>query len=96
MTTPVSSDGDQTHRFPVLLPDRRHVLYVVRAKPGRHGIFVSELGQPGRRLVLRALTSFAFVEPGWLLYGDAGRLLAATLDAATAEVTGEPRVLASS
>jgi Tol biopolymer transport system component len=96
VTTPVSSDGDQTHRFPVLLPDGHNLLYLVRARPGSHGIFVSELGGTTRKLVVRALTSFAFVEPGWLLYGDAGRLMAVAFSATSAQVTAEPRVLAPS
>ena len=96
VTTPVPSEGDETHRFPVMLPDGRRLMYLVRAKPGHHGIFVSEIGKPQRQLVLRALTSFAVVEPGWLLYGDAGRLMAASFSSTNAEVTGEPRVLVPS
>jgi DNA-binding winged helix-turn-helix (wHTH) protein/Tol biopolymer transport system component len=77
--------------WPHFLPDGRRFLYTVAASdPSAHGIYVAELGRPGSRRLLDAVSSATFVPAGLVMYVDAGTLYGQRVDPATLELLGAP------
>lgn len=92
----VTELGDvPSHRFPLALPDGRGFVYLA-LREDRAG---SELrwGEIDRRsggTVAAAVSSAAYVEPGWLLFSRGSSLLAQRFDVASRQVSGAVLVVA--
>jgi hypothetical protein len=99
LTAKIVGKGENSHRWPVFLPDGDHFLFWAgnfkRAKDDRvSGIYLSSLAANEKQLV--TLTNFSLgYAAGNLLYVDEKRqLLAAPLNVSSATISGEPRVIA--
>jgi serine/threonine-protein kinase len=87
--------GENSHRWPQLLPDGRHLLFTIRTDSLRSfdeaRIAVLSL-QTGRwKVVLDGGSSGRFVPPGQLVFGRGGAIYAAPFDLESLEVTGPHR-----
>ncbi len=94
--------GENSHRWPVFLPDGVHFLYFVRASVDeRRGVYVARIDQPASKPgspIFRSESEATFVatsgrERGVLLAAADGQLHARPFDAATLELLGDPRTL---
>jgi serine/threonine protein kinase/Tol biopolymer transport system component len=94
--------GENSHRWPVFLPDGIHFLYYVRASVDeRRGVYVARIDRPASvpgSPIFRSESEATFVptsgrEPGVLLSVADGRLQARPFDAATLRLVGDPRTL---
>ena len=87
--TTVGPRFPESHSWPWLLPDGRHVLYtIVCADPSRFGIHVVDLDSGVTKRVLKVYSSAQYSD-GYLLYAD-GALLARPFDISALEIAGEP------
>jgi eukaryotic-like serine/threonine-protein kinase len=81
---------DETnHIWPEFLPDGRHFLFLVYGKDGE-GIHVGSLDSKEHHLVLREESTALYVEPGYLLFGRNGVLMAQRFDAKRLQALREP------
>ncbi len=92
--TEVDKTHHSTHRWPWMLPDGKHVLYLAAShlnpRSEDSGIYaVSVDGGPSTRLL--ASYGSAQTVPGWLLSVSEGHLVAWPFDAARLRVTGKAR-----
>ena len=94
--------GENSHRWPVFLPDGIHFLFFVRASiDERRGIYVARLDQPAATPaspLFRSESEAVFVptsgrERGVLLSAADGQLQARPFDAAALRLVGDPRTL---
>jgi eukaryotic-like serine/threonine-protein kinase len=85
-----AAKGELAHYNPEFLPDGRHFLFGANfLDPEKSAVVVGSLdGKETRRLFL-ADTSALFSEPGYLLFGRDGALLAQRFDAKRVAVLGE-------
>jgi eukaryotic-like serine/threonine-protein kinase len=93
VTAPRTADSRRLYSQPSLLPDGRHIIYTVNEtwQGGTNsGIFLSELGGENEKLLLPVLSNARYVQPGYLVYGKDGSLLAQKFDLTRLELTGEP------
>ena len=95
---PVTAIADggavQGHRFPSFLPDGEHFLYAaVPAHNGRFTIFAGSISG-GPAVEIGAMdTAPVYAQPGYLLYGRQGALIAQAFDAAALKITADPITL---
>ena len=92
--------GEQSHRYPLFLPDGKRLLVLVQTAEGgsqtdNSRIEVLDLASGERREVVRANSSFALSPSGHLLFLRDGTLVAAPFDVKSATVTGEARPVES-
>lgn len=81
--------------WPHFLPDGRRFLYTVASSElSARGIYVGELGQPGGRRLLDAVSSATFIPPGFVSYASAGTLYVQRIDPASLQLIGAPLPLA--
>ena len=94
--------GENSHRWPVFLPDGVHVLFHVRATADeRRGVYVARIDRPASTPgspLFRSESEAVFVptsgrERGVLLSAADGRLQARPFDAAALRLVGDPRTL---
>ena len=94
--------GENSHRWPVFLPDGIHFLFFVRASiDERRGVYVARLDQPASTPgspLFRSESEAVFVptsarERGVLLSAADGQLQARPFDAAALRLVGDPRTL---
>jgi Tol biopolymer transport system component len=94
--------GENSHRWPVFLPDGVHFLFHVRASTDeRRGVYVARIDRPASRLgppLFRSESEAVFVptsgrERGVLLSAADGQLQARPFDAAALRLVGDPRTL---
>ena len=94
--------GENSHRWPVFLPDGIHFLFFVRASiDERRGVYVARLDQPAAppgSPLFRSESEAVFVptsgrERGVLLSAADGQLQARPFDAAALRLVGDPRTL---
>jgi eukaryotic-like serine/threonine-protein kinase len=94
--------GENSHRWPVFLPDGVHFLYYVRASVDeRRGVYVARIDRPAAIPVVplfRSESEATFVstsgrDRGVLLSAAAGRLQARPFDASTLTLLGDPRTV---
>ena len=94
--------GENSHRWPVFLPDGVHFLYFVRASVDeRRGVYVARIDRPASTPgspIFRSESEATFVptsgrERGVLLSAADGQLQARPFDAATLKLLGDPRTL---
>jgi serine/threonine protein kinase/Tol biopolymer transport system component len=91
--------GEKSHRWPVFLPDGRHILFLVQTDEGGstsdHSSIEAQSLDDGRRTrVLDANSSMAFAPPGNLLFWRGGSLYAQPFDARRFVIEGDPVRLA--
>jgi eukaryotic-like serine/threonine-protein kinase len=89
---------DNTHRWPVFLPDGDHFLFWGGSFSDKYretsGIYVSSLGAKDRKLLVLCHSSFAY-DSGHLFYADEDRrLVSVPFNPAKAAVSGSPTALA--
>jgi eukaryotic-like serine/threonine-protein kinase len=90
-TTLDAARKETRHYYPALVPDGRHVLFVVTSGlPEAAGVWVAALGDPKDRHRVLPDLSIARVSQGHLLFARRGTLMAQPFDMATLAVTGEP------
>ena len=94
--------GENSHRWPVFLPDGVHFLFHVRAYTDeRRGVYVARIDQPASvpgSPLFRSESEAVFVptsgrERGVLLSAAGGQLEARPFDAAALRLVGDPRAL---
>lgn len=88
---------EESHRWPVFLPDGKHFLYLGANFSGeldKNAIFLSSLDSQERRLLVSTRANAAYAEPGYLLYmRDNKTLVAQSFDRRRYVLSGEPRTL---
>ena len=94
--------GENSHRWPVFLPDGIHVLFHVRASTDeRRGVYIVRIDRPASKpgsMLFRSESEAVFVptsgrERGVLLSAADGQLQARPFDAAALKLVGDPRTL---
>jgi len=94
--------GENSHRWPVFLPDGIHVLFHVRAsRDDRRGVYIARIDRPASTPgtpLFRSESEAVFVptfgrERGVLLSAADGQLQARPFDAAALKLLGDPRTL---
>jgi Tol biopolymer transport system component len=92
ISDPDTSRGEQSHRWPVFLPDGKHYLYMAANFTGQKGvnaIFVGSLGSNEKHFVVEATGNVAYAAPGYLLFPREKALLAQRFDLNRFALTGE-------
>jgi len=96
ITDPDTSRGEQSHRWPIFLPDGKHYLYMAANFTGQKGvnaIFAGSLDSNDKRFVVEATGNAAYAAPGYLLYPRQKTLLAQRFDLKRFALTGEPMAI---
>jgi len=78
--------GEFDHIWPAFLPDNKAVLFSLAA----NAIAVQSIGTGQRRTLIQGGVNSCYVSPGYLVYAQAGTLLAVPFDAKRLELTGTP------
>src|ERR1039457_3610649 len=103
-TAPVTEDirtkDDQSHRWPVFLPDGHHVLFWAgnfeNSKDDRlSGIFVASLEGKERKLVTLCHSSFGYDSRNLFYADDQRQLVSIAFDASATRVSGSTTILAN-
>ena len=83
--TTLNVEKENSHRWPQLLPDRRHFLFTVRSdRPENLGIKIGALDSADVRTLVSVASPGVYVEPGWLLFMTPDEaLMAQRIDPAT-------------
>jgi serine/threonine protein kinase/Tol biopolymer transport system component len=88
---------EQSHRWPVFLPDGKHFLYFGANFSGQlenNAIFLGSLDSQERRLLVSTSANAAYAEPGYLVYmRDNKTLVAQPFDRRRYVLSGETRTL---
>jgi eukaryotic-like serine/threonine-protein kinase len=99
--TPLTAtDGvENSHRWPVFLPDGKHVVFLSQTAEGgtrndTSSIDVVAIDGTGRRKLFAANSSPLYAEPGFLLFWRAGALLAQAFDPTAVSLSGDPFAVA--
>ena len=90
--------GEDSHRWPLFLPDGKHFLYLATSFTGRKsvdGIFVGSLDSKEKRFVVDATANAAYVAPGYLLFYRDRTLMAQPFDLKQLALTGEATIVVS-
>jgi eukaryotic-like serine/threonine-protein kinase len=91
VTTPDSSRGEYSHRWPSFLPDGHRFLYYGRSgQRGSGGVCVGSLDSKEARRLLAAPSNAAYARPGYLLFDREGTLMAQPFDVHGLRVSGDP------
>ncbi len=91
MTALDYASQENSHRWPHFLPDGNHFVYFVRSSQAdKQGFYVGSLDSKGKKRLLNASGSMAYVAPGYLLFVRQGRLIAQPFDLTRLQITGEP------
>ncbi len=92
LTTPDTSRGEHSHRWPEVLPDGRTVIFTIwgsyEAKNAPIALLSLDSGE--RRILLRGGTDARYSPTGHLLYAQIAGLFAVPFDLETLRVTGSP------
>jgi len=101
LTANIVGKQENSHRWPVFLPDGDHFLFWAgnfeRAKDDRaSGIYVSSLAANEKKLVTLTHSNMGYAAGNLLYVDDKRQLVTAPFDVSRATVSGEPRVIASS
>jgi Tol biopolymer transport system component len=93
ISDPDTSRGEQSHRWPMFLPDGKHFLYLAANFAGQksaNAIFVGSLESNEKRFVMEATANAAYAAPGYLVFPREKTLLAQHFDLKRFALTGEP------
>ena len=96
VSAPDRAQGEDSHRWPVFLPDQVHYLYLAMNLSGRkelYSIFVGSLNSNEKHLVVRSRANAAYAAPGYLIFYRDQTLFAQRFDPKTYELSGEPTPL---
>jgi serine/threonine protein kinase/Tol biopolymer transport system component len=96
MRKPDTSRFEQSHRWPVFLPDGKHFLYLGANFGGKteyNAIFLGSLDSQERRLLVSTSANVAYAEAGYLLYLRDRTLVAQPFDPRRYVLSGEPHTL---
>jgi eukaryotic-like serine/threonine-protein kinase len=92
VTVPDASLGEDSHRWPMFLPDQKHFLYLaanVSGKTEPDTIYIGALNSNDKKLIVKATANAVYVAPGYILFYRDKTLFAQRFDAAKLELTGE-------
>jgi eukaryotic-like serine/threonine-protein kinase len=89
LTEAYKSHDESNHIWPQFLPDGRHFLFLVYGRDDL-GIHLGSLDSKDHHLILRENSTATYVEPGYLLFGRNGVLMAQRFDAKRAQTSGDP------
>ena len=89
ITEAYKAHDETNHIWPEFLPDGRHFLFLVYGRDDQ-GIHLGSLDSPEHHLVLREESAAVYVEPGYLLFGRNGVLMAQSFNAKRLRAMGEP------
>jgi serine/threonine protein kinase len=89
VTEAYTAHNETNHLHPEFLPDGRHFLFLVAGRDDG-GIHVGSLDSTEHHLVLHESSVAVYAEPGYLLFGRNGVLMAQRFDAKAIETLGEP------
>ncbi len=87
---------ENTHRWPMFLPDGKHFLYLaanVSGKEDPDAIYVGALDSKEKKFITKSTGNGAYAAPGYLLFYREKTLFAQRFDAATLELRGDPVAL---
>jgi eukaryotic-like serine/threonine-protein kinase len=79
ISSPDKNRGEDSHRYPMFLPDGKHFLYMTPSFSGQKGvdaIFVGSLDSNERHFVIEADANAAYAAPGYLVFYRDKTLLA--------------------
>ena len=96
ISIPDKAHGEDSHRWPMFLPDGKHYLYMAANFSGRNdedAIFVGSLDSNEKRFVVKASANAAYAAPGYLVFYRNKTLLAQRLDLKHFALTGEPAAM---
>jgi serine/threonine protein kinase len=96
ITQPDASQFEQSHRWPMFLPDGRHFVYLAAnfsGRPDENKIYVGSLGSNEKYLVVKASSNAAYAAPGYLLYVRDNALVAQKFDTSKYALSGDSRVI---
>jgi Tol biopolymer transport system component len=86
---PDSARGESALRFPCFLPDGQHFLYVsLPRRQGQFDVHVGALDSRENRRIMTAGSAPIYAEPGYLIFGRDGRLVAQRFDRSSLRPTG--------
>ena len=88
--------SENSHRWPHFLPDGRHYLYLVRGgQAGKRegGVYIGSLDNNDASRLLAVDSSVVYAPQGYLLYVQAGMLMAHPFSSSELKFTGEPYVV---
>jgi len=91
--TTLNTETENSHRWPMVLPDGRHYLFTVRSDtPDRLGIKLGALDSTEVRSLVNVASQGVYAQPGWLLFETPDQvLMAQSLDPATWTLRGPAR-----
>ena len=87
---------EQSHRWPIFLPDQRHFLYLAANFGGqfdKNTLYVGSLDSNEKHQLLIASSNAAYADPGYLLYWQDNTLMAQQFDARSFTLSGQPRAI---
>ncbi len=90
----VQKPDEGAHEFPQLLPDGKSFLFQKR-RTGSVDTWFARLDGKGQKLLLSKASQAQFAPPDYLLYFDAGTLLAQRFDPARGTLKDDPRAIVS-
>jgi eukaryotic-like serine/threonine-protein kinase len=97
ISKPDNSRFEQSHRWPMFLPDGKHFLFLAANFTGQYennAIFLGSLDSQEKRLLVNTSANAAYAEPGYLLYlQDNKTLVAQPFDLRRYTLSGEPHTL---
>src|SRR5712692_7207533 len=96
MTRPDTTRFETSHRWPMFLPDGKHLLYLAANFSGqleKNAIFLGSLDSQEKHLLVSSSANAAYAEPGFLLYLRDKTLVAHPFDGRRYVLSGEPHSL---
>jgi serine/threonine protein kinase/Tol biopolymer transport system component len=89
------SKGEIAHRYPLLLPDGKTLLYTIWYGPGwdERQIIAQRLGSQEKRVLVIGADTPRYAPTGHLTYTRAGAVMAIRFDASVLDVSGTPVTL---
>jgi eukaryotic-like serine/threonine-protein kinase len=96
ISKPDRSRSETSHRWPVFLPDGKHLIFLAANFSGKQGvnaIFLGSLDSTEKRFLVSSSGNASYAEPGYLLYMRDKTLVAQRFDGRTYTLSGEPHSL---
>ncbi len=92
ISSPDAALGEDSHRWPLFLPDQKHFLYLaanVSGKTEPDAIYAGALDSSEKKFITKATGNVAYAAPGYLLFFRDRTLFAQRFNADTMELSGE-------
>jgi serine/threonine protein kinase/Tol biopolymer transport system component len=92
ITVPDAARGENSHRWPVFLPDGKHFLYLagnISGQSDADAIFAGTLGSSDKRFIIKATGNAVYAPPGFLLFCRERTLYAQKFDFSKLSLSGE-------